>query len=220
MGEKDEFYEFMKKLAREKELRQKDREFIESASRSKKTRHFDEQEEIVRRKRRGNKTYKVKSKALMFLLVLGFVTGVGAKATYDAVAPIVKVYVQNQADSISLSGWQENFSTSKAGYFLDMEVKREHNSIFNDGPVPFDYDDPENLSVTADGEKVGAIVDYFDAFDRYLESSTGTGYYETKYEQMQRLVSIGKDPDSIDCIYSYDELSEMFSNDKGLGVKQ
>ena len=125
MGEKDEFYEFMKKLAREKELRQKDREFIESASRPKKTRHFDEQEEIVRRKRRGNKTYKVKSKALMFLLVLGFVTGVGAKATYDAVAPIVKVYVQNQADSISLSGWQENFGTSKAGYFLDMEIKRD-----------------------------------------------------------------------------------------------
>ena len=41
MGEKDEFYEFMKKLAREKELRQKDREFIESASRPKKTIHFE-----------------------------------------------------------------------------------------------------------------------------------------------------------------------------------
>ena len=221
MEEKDfEFYEFMEQLKKEKNMREIDRQVLNIANSSKNRRHFGEQEEIVSRKKRSNKTYRIKSGALTFLMVLGLVTGVGAKVAYDEVAPVVKVYVQNQADNTSLAGWFENFDMSKTGYFLDMEIKREtSNSLLVDGPMPYDYDDPENLTVTSDGRKVGAIVDYYDAFDEYLEESTGTGYYETKYDQMERLVSIGKDPSSIYCIYSYEELSEMLSNDKGMGVK-
>ena len=123
-------------------------------------------------------------------------------------------------DTFNLAGWFENFDVSKNGYYLNMEVKREKNdSFFDDGPEPFDFSNPENLSVTTDGRKVGAIVDYYDAFDEYLDEFTGTGYYEIKYQQMQRLVSIGKDPNAVDCIYSYEELSDMLSNDKGMGVK-
>ena len=221
MGEKDfEFYEFMEQLKKEKNMREIDRQVIETANKEKNRRHFEEQEEIVSRKKRSNKTYRIKSGALTFLMVLGFVTGVGAKVAYDEVAPVVKVYVQNQADNTSLAGWFENFDMSKTGYFLDMEIKREtSNSLLVDGPMPYDYDDPENLTVTSDGRKVGAIVDYYDAFDEYLEESIGTGYYQIKYEQMQRLVSIGKDPNSVDCIYSYEELSKMLSDDKSMGVE-
>ena len=214
------FYELMRTLAHEEKLRQIDREVIETASRPKQTKHFDEQEKIVKKKNNSKKTYRIKSGALTFLMVLGFATGVGAKTTYDAVAPVVKVYVQNLADNTSLAGWFENFDMSKTGYFLDMEIKREtSNSLLVDGPMPYDYDDPDNLTVTASGRKVGAIVDYYDAFDEYLEESIGTGYYQIKYEQMQRLVSIGKDPNSVDCIYSYEELSKMLSDDKSMGVE-
>lgn len=209
------FYELMRTLAHEEKLRQIDREVIETANRPKQTKHFDEQEKIVKKKNNSKKTYRIKSGALTFLMVLGFATGVGAKTTYDAVAPIVKTYVQNEADNISLVGWIENFNASKTGYFLDMKIKK----VTNDEPKPYDYSDPDNLTVTADGRKVGAIVDYYEAFDEYLEESIGTGYYQIKYEQMQRLVSIGKDPNSVDCIYSYEELSKMLSDDKSMGVE-
>ena len=223
MEEKDfEFYEFMEQLKKEKNMREIDRQVIETANKEKNRRHFDEQEEVSRRQKKSKKSYRIKSGALTFLMVFSFATGIGVKTLYDKVSPIVVTYVQNEADDISLAGWFENFSMSKTGYLLDTEIKRENSdSWFSDGPMPYDYDDPDNLRVTSDGRKVGAIVDYYNAFDDYLEESAGVGYYETKFEQMQRLVSIGKDPNSIDCIYTYEELCEMFSkdNDKGMGVK-
>lgn len=217
---KIEFDEFLEKLRNESDMRQIDKQVIEAADTSKKIKYFSEQEEKISYKKKSKKTYRIKSGALTFLMLLGFVSGVGAKSLYDEVAPVVKVFVQNQADNINLAGWFENFDVSKNGYYLNMEVKREKNdSFFDDGPEPFDFSNPENLSVTTDGRKVGAIVDYYDAFDEYLDEFTGTGYYEIKYQQMQRLVSIGKDPNAVDCIYSYEELSDMLSNDKGMGVK-
>lgn len=66
MGEKDEFYEFMRKLAREKELRQKDREFIESASRPKKQDILMNKKKLLEGKGEAIRHIRLKVKRLLF----------------------------------------------------------------------------------------------------------------------------------------------------------
>ena len=185
-------------------------------------RNIAEQEKKVRRQR--CKFYKVKSGALIFILVTSFCAGVGAKAAYDEVAPIVKVFAQNYSDNNTISGWLENYSVSKEGSFLDSEIKRENSDGWLvDGPLPYDYNDLDNLSINDEGKKVGALVDFYNGFDGYIENTTGTGYYKRIYEQMKRLESIGQNPNKIKCIYNYEELSKMFNKKdeigKGIGSK-
>lgn len=216
-----EFYEFMEQLKKDEEMREIDRKLLEAASSKKNRRCFEEQRKNVSKRKKTSTSYRIKAGAMTFIMAISFSVGIGVKTAYDQVAPIVKTYVQNSADDFILAGSFEDFERSKDGYYLEMQIKKvSSDSIFSDGPMPYDYDDLDNLSVNEYGQKVGAIVDYYDGFDSYLKSSKGIGYYETIYNQMQRLVSIGKDPNSIESLYTYEELTDMLNKDvdKGLGV--
>ena len=216
-----EFYEFTEQLKKDKEMREIDRKILEAVENKKNRRYFDEQDKRVSKRKKTSTTYRIKAGALTFIMAVSFSAGIGVKTVYDQVTPVVKTYVQNSADDIALAGWFEDFAMSKDGYYLDMQIKKvSSDSLLSDGPMPYDYNDPDNLSINENGQKVGAIVDYYNGFDSFLKDSNGVGYYETIYNQMQRLVSIGKNPDSIDSLYTYEELTEMLNKDidKGLGV--
>ncbi len=215
------YYKFTRKLQKEKQIRDIDRKMLDIANSSRKRRRFDEQTEKISKQKKTRKFYKTRARALVFIISVSLGLGVGTKALYDEVAPIITVYVQNEADNYTLAEWFGYYNVSDEGYFLDSQIKREVNDgWFNEGPMPFDYTDPENLSITEDGRKVGAIVDYYNGFNRYLRSNIDKGYYETIYTQMERLASIGKDPNSIDSLYTFEELTEMLGKEeiKGMGV--
>lgn len=216
MKEKEfEVPQFVGRLQHEEEMRDDDRKIIDIGN-GRNRRSFREQEKKVVKQKKSSKVYKIKTRAIVLLIAFGFSAGVGAKDVYDKVAPIVKVYVQNGADDANLADWFENFNVTNDGYFLENNIQGKNDG--SGGAEPYDWDNPDNLTVTEEGNKVGAIVDYYNGFDGYLKASTGIGYYETVYTQMQRLVSIGKDPNSVDSLYTYEELTEILGKDKSKGM--
>lgn len=165
------------------------------------------------------KQRKVRAISYLLVLALGFGTGY---TVASEVGHYIKGGIEYSSNQTEMAGMWENFSMTKDGYLLGLDVKYEEAGFFEE-VTEIDYENPENVHINPNtGKKQGALVDYFDALDRYFmeNQKDGKGYYEMVKRQNELLDLFGVKHATF--IYSQDELIEIInsrSNSNSLGGK-
>lgn len=163
----------------------------------------------------SNKKVHLTKRAKAIIAALLIVGAIGGYVYKAEIEPAIIAY----NETCEVSGYEENFRMTKQGSLLFIDVKKNDR-----GEITADYDNPLNVIVNERGRKEGHLIDYYDAFDDYLYSKTGEGYYEYQLGRMEKAVEDGKDPNEKDFakVYNFDELTAKVADLKEdrLGVNK
>ena len=218
MFKKDfEFYELVNEIKKQRELTAEEENLLNIANSARKTK-IEAQKKITAKEKKTKKTIKIKSGTMCFIIIASVALGVVGKNAYDKVAPYISNFIEYNMESGTIYEKQYEYNGLELPSALNRKIVRDLNGVRVNDELPYDYNDPTNLSITEDGRKVGLLVDYYNGFDNYLQSDSGKGYYERMYEQMLRLIEMGQDPNSLECIYTFDELSKMYEKGNNMGM--
>lgn len=168
------------------------------------------------KKSKKDKSKARKAKAIAFALTFTII-GYSAANVVDVVKPYVSGAVEYSKIHSEMSFLQEDFSKTKEGYLLGLEIKYEQPDSFLEEVTEIDMNNEENIYYNPNtGNKEGTLVDYYKNLDEYVKSkdSQSRGYFQMVQRQNELLDLFGMKP--ADFIYTQAELEKILANQENV----